>query len=224
MKASEYVQQRSENLAGIISLGGSSILVLSGDAKSAVAAGVFTVAEATLAKFGHNSAGYSAGAAGFCAGDLTLAFSEAVQSGSPLQMTLIGMAGAWGVGAARYPTEKIAEVLNSEKLQKVADNLAAVCGGGNLALRAPGIISAADSGNGLVTAAMSAWAVSDVLAGRLQEKVKPIYIMLQKRFGKEGVETTQNVSLDCVDEDENALDEGLFEPEVFSDTESPPEP
>lgn len=224
MKASEYVQQRSENLAGIVSLGGSSILVFSGDVKSAVAAGIFTVAEGTLAKFGHNSAGYSAGAAGFCAGDLTLAFSDAVQSGSTLQMTLVGMAGAWGIGAARYPTEKIAEALNSEKLQKVADNLAAICGSGNLVLRVPGIASAASSGNGLVTVAMSAWAVSDVLAGRLQEKVKPVYAMLQERFGKGDAEINQDISLSIETEEDMVLHDGQVEPDDLSDTECTPDP
>lgn len=117
MKASDYVKQRSENLAGIISLGGSTLLFFSGDMKSATAAAIFTAAELTLAKAGDKSAGYSAGALMFAVGDLTLAFSDSVQDGSSLQMTLIGMSAAWGIGAMRYPTEKAAKYLNSERLR-----------------------------------------------------------------------------------------------------------
>lgn len=175
MKVGKYIKDHSENIAGVVSLAGSSALLLAGNVQSAVAAGVFTAAELTLAKYGHKSAGYSAGAALFAAGDLTLAFSDAVQDGSTLQISLLGMAAAWGAGALRYPFERAARSLNSPKLQKVADILPAVCGTGNLALRLPGIFSAASAGNYVVAGAISAWGVADVLAGRLQERVGKIY-------------------------------------------------
>lgn len=79
MKVGEYIKNHSENIAGIVSLGGSSALLLAGNAQSVVAAGVFTVAELVLARTGHKTAGYSAGAALFAVGDLTLAFSESVE-------------------------------------------------------------------------------------------------------------------------------------------------
>lgn len=190
MKASDYVKEKSENLAGMISLGGSTLLFFSGDMKSATAAAIFTAAELTLAKAGEKSAGYSAGALMFAAGDLTLAFSDSVQDGSSLQMTLIGMSAAWGIGAMKYPTEKAAEYLNSERLKKVSASLASVAGAGNLVLRVPGIIASAQAGEKLVTAAMSAWAVSDVLAGRLQESVKPVLDRLRRRDGENDTDHT----------------------------------
>ena len=175
MKISEYIKNYSENIAGVVSLGGSSVLLLAGNTQSVVAASVFTVAELVLARTGHKTAGYSAGAALFAAGDLTLAFSESVQDGSALQISLLGMTAAWAAGALRYPFEQAAKATGSEKLQAVADALPVVCGTGNLALRLPGLFSAAHAGNYIVATAIGAWGVADALAGRLQERVSKIY-------------------------------------------------
>ena len=120
-----------------------------------IAAGIFTAAELVLAKFGHKVGGYSTGAALFAAGDLTLAFSDSVENGSVLQITLISMTAAWAVGALRYPFEKAAQQFNSERLQSTADMLPVICGTGNLALRLPGIFSAAMAGNYLLTSAIT---------------------------------------------------------------------
>jgi len=175
MQIRTMIKNNSENIAGLISLAGSSALFFTGDYKSTTAAAVFTTAELTLAKFGHKVGGYSAGAALFAAGDLTLAFSNSVDNGSTLQITLIGMAGAWGIGALRYPFEKAAQKLESEKLQHIADTLPAVCGTGNLALKLPGIFSAVAAKNYILSTAIVAWAISDILAGRLQERSKAIF-------------------------------------------------
>lgn len=167
-------QIKSENAAGIISLMGSTALAFHGDVNNVISAAVFTAAEVTIARYGHKTAGYSAAATLFAAGDLTLAFSDSVEGGSALQITLLGMAGAWSLGALRYPLDKVAEKYKMGGLGKIAETLPAVCGSGNLALRLPGIFSAAASQNYILAGAIAAWGVADVLAGRLQQRVKPL--------------------------------------------------
>ncbi|MGB4106867.1 MAG: hypothetical protein WBK55_03630 [Alphaproteobacteria bacterium] len=175
MNLGNYIKAHSENIAGAVSLLGSSALMLRGDTKSIAAAIVFTAAELTLARYGHTTKGYAAGAVAFAVGDLTLAFSDSVEEGSFLQMTLQGMAAAWAVGALRYPFERAAQATKSLKLQQVADTLPAICGTANLALRLPGIFSALAANQKIVACAITAWAISDVLAGRLQERVGSVY-------------------------------------------------
>jgi hypothetical protein len=109
MRIETYLKKNSENIAGVISLLSSTSLAFTGDSKSLAAAGIFTAAELTLARFGHKVEGYAAGATLFAVGDLTLAFSSAVQNETTLQTTLLVMAAAWGAGALRYPFEQAAK-------------------------------------------------------------------------------------------------------------------
>jgi hypothetical protein len=145
MRIETYLKKNSENIAGVISLLSSTSLAFTGDSKSLAAAGIFTAAELTLARFGHKVEGYAAGATLFAVGDLTLAFSSAVQNETTLQTTLLVMAAAWGAGALRYPFEQAAKATDSAKLQKIADTLPVICGTTNLLLRMPGIYSAIEA-------------------------------------------------------------------------------
>jgi hypothetical protein len=175
MRIESYLKNNSENIAGVISLLSSTSLAFTGDSKSLAAAGIFTAAELTLARFGHKVEGYAAGATLFAVGDLTLAFSSAVQNETTLQTTLLVMAAAWGAGALRYPFERAAKATGSAKLQKIADTLPAICGTANLLLRLPGIYSALKEEKYIIAGAITGWGVADVLAGRLQDRARSVY-------------------------------------------------
>lgn len=162
-----FIHKHSENIAGIISLFGSSILLLSGNIQSVIAVILFTAAELILARFGHRKIGYSIGATLFAIGDLTLAFLDSIEPGSYLQLSLLSMTAAWTIGALYYPVSLVS--------QKVAGTFPAICGSVNLVLRIPGIITAVISGHYLIATAISAWALADIFAGRLQERVKQCY-------------------------------------------------
>src|SRR5687768_2165863 len=126
MQPARTIKVHSENLAGAVSLLGSTSLAFAGGVENVAAAAVFTVAELGLARYGHRTGGYSASAALFAAGDLTLAFSGAVEPGSALQLSLLGMAAAWTAGALRYPFARAAEKFGAPKLQKIAGALPAL--------------------------------------------------------------------------------------------------
>lgn len=175
MHIETYLKNNSENIAGIISLLSSTSLIFTGDSKSMAAAGIFTAAELTLARFGHKVEGYAAGATLFAAGDLTLAFSSAIQNETALQTTLLVMAAAWGVGALRYPFERAAKAKDSVTLQKIADTLPAICGTTNLLLRLPGIYSALHAEKNIIAGAITGWGIADILTGRLQERARSVY-------------------------------------------------
>ncbi len=160
-----------ENLAGIISLAGSTGLMLSGESSGISSAIMFTAAELTLAKAGHKIAGYSAAGALFAAGDLMLAFSERAQNAPAMQVMLLGMTGFWALGAARYPLHVLAEKTKNSRLKKFTETtIPAIVGTGNLSLRVPGAVTAAQSGNWLIAGAITCWLIADVLAGRLHEQ------------------------------------------------------
>jgi hypothetical protein len=67
----------SENIAGIVSLSGSLILIILGDIKSIMAAIAFTVAELILTRYGNKTFGYSLAALFFIIGN-TLGLSDFV--------------------------------------------------------------------------------------------------------------------------------------------------
>jgi hypothetical protein len=168
---------KSENLAGIISLAGSSALALSGDPASIAATVAFTAAEITMAVKGHTKTGYSAASALFAAGDFMLAASPAVMANKGLQMSLMAMGTAWGAGAMRAPLHKIADWMKdnrpkmAEHLKNIAEHIPTGVGAVNLSLRVPGAIAAATGQQWIVMGAITAWGCADVLAGRLQNTV-----------------------------------------------------
>lgn len=190
----------SENAAGAISLIGSTAVMANsfdfdwsklselstiaqtvsynGDPTNLIAAASFTAGEISLMLRGHTTAGYSAGALGLAAGDAVLIFSDAAQGNTPLQISLAAMTAFWLVGASKYPLEKISERVQGNfktATEKMANMAPKVCGFGNLGLRAPGIVTAAQGGNLPLAFGIACWATADILAGRLQDTVKEIY-------------------------------------------------
>jgi len=109
---------KSENWGGIVSLFSSTALIANsidfsklateplelstyGQSPGAILAALqFTAAELLLSAKGDKTWGYSAGAALFATGDITLAYTV---DDKHLQYTLIAMAAAWGLGSLRYP-------------------------------------------------------------------------------------------------------------------------
>jgi hypothetical protein len=155
----------SENIAGIVSLSGSLILIILGDIKSIMAAIAFTVAELILTRYGNKTFGYSLAALFFIIGNTLLIYSISLTGDTAVQFALWGMSFAWFIGFCRYFIEKIGRI-------NIADNLPAVTGSLNIIIKIPGIIFAYNSGDYVVATAIFLWMLADVLAGRLQEKVK----------------------------------------------------
>jgi hypothetical protein len=132
---------------------------------------MFTAAEVTFAKLGNKTAGYSAGALMFATGDLLLANSSSLD-GSLLQYSLYGMSLAWGVGALKYPLEKIAEMNDSKLLYSIADITQSICGTVNLGLRVPGVVTSVIDGEYILTTAIYLWGVADVFFKEITRKIK----------------------------------------------------
>lgn len=177
----QYFKRHSENIAGCISLLGSSLFLLTGYSYDIIAVIIFTMAELTLARAGHKKLGYSIGATLFCLGDILLALSPTIEHGSALQFTLFSMAAAWALGALLYPLKLIADKYHITKLSTLAGTLPAICGSINLVLRLPAIVSATLNDNYITALAITAWAIADILAGRLQERVSQFYGFLKHR-------------------------------------------
>ena len=170
---------KSENLAGYVSLAGSSSIILGQDQQCLAAALLFTTAEITLARAGHTRLGYALGAAGFAAGDAVLAFSPILADNDQLKTALFVMAGTWAVGAARAPLAYAASRLKTDKsrqaLTTVADALQPIVGVAVLIQRMPGIVAAFSGGSGLVGTAMSLWGAADILSGRVHITAQRLY-------------------------------------------------
>lgn len=169
----------SENIGGVLSFTGSIIPIVSGDIHSIAAAIAFAVAEVTFMFKGHTHAGYSIGALAFAAGDIVLASSDAVASNPALRTALLLMGAAWAVGILRAPLHKLAMVEGlSPTFHRVAGDVSRLIqptvGASCLALRLPGLVTAAMGGNYLIATAITLWGASDVLCGRLQSYVKAL--------------------------------------------------
>jgi hypothetical protein len=101
----------------------------------------------------------------FIIGNTLLIYSISLTGDTAVQFALWGMSFAWFIGFCRYFIEKIGRI-------NIADNLPAVTGSLNIIIKIPGIIFAYNSGDYVVATAIFLWMLADVLAGRLQEKVK----------------------------------------------------
>lgn len=170
----QWINKNSVNIAGGVSLFGSFLVILNADMHSAFAKACFFVAELLLLFYGHKTWGYSAGCTFFCVGDIALAFSPAVEGNLSLQIGLLAMALAWGLGACRYPVETLSSRLTgriSVQLQNIADTIPAITGSANLFLRLPSLLTAFIGGNIIVGFAITCWGIADILAGRLQNYV-----------------------------------------------------
>lgn len=166
-------------MAGFISLFGSLILILMGDIKSILAAILFTIAELSLARFGHKSLGFSIAASFFIMGNIALITSSNLEGDLYTQLSLWGMCFAWLFSVFKYPVYKMALHKKSEKLENVSNSLPAITGTLNVFFKVPGVIFAYIGGNVILSIAIFAWVVADILAGRLQERVYAMYKYLR---------------------------------------------
>jgi len=152
---------QSENVGGLISMVGSALFLFSGDVSGLVITGSFFGAEIIFAKWGHLRGGYSLACLLLAFGDALASIANVSAGNVIFQYLLLAMAGTWVIGAARWPVYQF--------LPSVGDKLQPISGGLTLALRIPGIIAAFVGGNFLGMAAVTCWAIADVLIGRLQQ-------------------------------------------------------
>jgi len=160
---------RSENIGGLVSMAGSCLFMLGGDASGTIVTLSFIVAEIVLVRHGHRRAGYSAGCALFSFGDALAVFSEVAHGNPAFQITLAAMAVTWLVGAARAPLAWLGERSQRPALVAAADALQPISGVLTIVLRLPGIVTAIGGANYLGAAAVACWAAADILVGRLQD-------------------------------------------------------
>jgi hypothetical protein len=163
---------KSENIGGLVSMAGSCLFLLGGDATGIVVSLCFLVAEIIFARFGHTRAGYSSGCLLFSYGDALAMTSEVAHGNRAFQITLFIMAAAWLIGAARAPLAWFGERRGRPAVVAAADALQPIAGVATLAMRFPGIVTAVGGASYLGAAAIACWAASDVLVGRLQDVVR----------------------------------------------------
>lgn len=176
-----FVSKYSENIGGVVSMAGSSLFTLGGDLTGITVTASFLVAEAILTRWGHTRAGYSAGAALFAIGDGLATLSNVADGNHAFQIALTGMAVTWGLGALRAPLAAIGQKLNKPNLVRIADGIQPVVGTLALIQRLPGIAAAFVGAKYIGAAAVTCWAISDVLVGRLQNTWKATIGSLGKR-------------------------------------------
>ncbi len=168
---SNFFHKYTENIGGAVSLAGNFILIAGGKGAPRLAATSFFAAEGSFAAFGNTVPGYSAGAAFFSIGDLLLAKDHMAAGRKSLGRCMGAMGLAWAIGALRYPCELISQHSKNEDVKlffkKTADTIPLVVSVINLPLRVPGIYNAFKSGDKRLGIAISCWAVSDLLTGRL---------------------------------------------------------
>jgi hypothetical protein len=166
-----YGDIKSENVGGLVSMVGSCLFLLGGDANGVAVSLSFIVAELILARSGHTRVGYSLGCALFSFGDALAVNSAVAQGNWAFQTTLAVMAVAWMVGVARAPLAWFGEHSGKPRLVAAADALQPIAGLATLVLRIPGVVSAGAGANYSGAAAIVCWAVADILVGRLQDIV-----------------------------------------------------
>jgi hypothetical protein len=163
---------KAENIAGLISMAGSALFLLGGDASGTAVAVSFLAAEIILTRYGHLRSGYSAGCGLFAFGDALAVTSELSRGNQAFQYALIAMAIAWSIGAARAPLAWLGQRYDRERLVGLADALQPLAGIAMLALRIPAILAAIAGGSFLGAAAVGCWAVADILLGRIHQSHK----------------------------------------------------
>jgi hypothetical protein len=169
---------KSENIGGLVSMAGSALFLLGGDASGIAVALSFLIAEIVLARHGHKPVGYSIGCTLFALGDLLAVTSELASNNPSFQYLLIAMAVTWFVGSLRAPLMWLGRRRNHDYIVRLADALQPLSGIGTLALRLPGIWAAIGGGSYLGAAAVACWAVADVLVGRVHQS----YAILSAAF------------------------------------------
>lgn len=168
---------RSENWGGLAGLIGSALFVVVGDMGGIWATVLFLIAEVLLTRFGHKTAGYSAGCALIAIGGGALCFSGATE-GNVFLKAMVGISAAvWVAGAFRYPLEVAANSLEgkkgafSKRLKNLSMVLQPIVGAIQLILRLPTLLLSIIGGNYIMFAATCLYALSDMLMGRVHQFV-----------------------------------------------------
>jgi hypothetical protein len=159
----------SENVGGLVSMAGSCLFLLGGDLTGFLVTLSFLIAEIVLTRSGHTRSGYSIGCALFALGDALAMIAEVARGNSVFQITLGAMALSWTVGAFRAPIAWYGERHGNAAFIRIADALQPITGIATLVLRIPAIVAAISGANFLGAAAVTCWAISDILIGRLQQ-------------------------------------------------------
>lgn len=163
---------RSENVGGLVSMAGSCLFLLGGDASGVIVSASFLIAEIVLTRSGHTRAGYSIGCALFSFGDALAVTSNVAANNSAFQITLAAMAATWAIGALRGPLAWCGSRFGKPELIRLADALQPTAGVLTLMLRLPGLLTAVGGGNLLGAAAVACWAIADILVGRVKDAVR----------------------------------------------------
>jgi hypothetical protein len=163
---------RSENIGGLVSMAGSCLFLLGGDASGFIVTASFLIAEIVLTRAGHTRAGYSIGCCLFAFGDALAVTSNVAAHNGAFQIALALMAATWTIGAMRGPLAWFGIRHDRPRIVRFADALQPIAGTLTLALRLPGIISAIAGGNLLGAAAVTCWGIADILVGRLQDAAR----------------------------------------------------
>lgn len=173
-----FINEHSENIAGLFSFIGSSIVATNGDSSSIASAIQLTASEILYILYGKKSWGFSLGCGLAGTGVMTLAFSEAAMQGGDFQQySLLAMGGGWLVGSLKYPFEKAAKYIKDAKLSHFFEKCASITqpltGYIGTGLKIPGMASvcSAKPADPVLITAMSLWTLATILAGRLQEHV-----------------------------------------------------
>jgi hypothetical protein len=163
------VGMQSENVGGLVSMAGSCLFLLGGDLIGFLVTLSFLIAEIVLTRSGHTRSGYSVGCALFAFGDALAMIAEIARENNAFQITLAAMALSWTVGAFRGPIAWYGERHGNAAFIRIADALQPITGIAMLILRIPAIVAAISGANFLGAAAVTCWAISDILIGRLQQ-------------------------------------------------------
>jgi hypothetical protein len=163
---------RSENIGGLISMAGSALFLAGGDPTGIAVAASFLIAEIILTLYGHRRAGYSVGCALFAFGDLLAVTSALTLDNVAFQFALVAMALTWSAGSLRAPLAWLGNRSGNHALTGFADALQPLAGIATLALRLPGILTAIFGGSYLGAAAVSCWAIADILVGRVHQSYR----------------------------------------------------
>jgi hypothetical protein len=166
---------RSENVGGLVSMAGSCLFLLGGDASGYIITASFLVAEIILTRSGHTRSGYSIGCALFSFGDALAVTSKVAAGNRIFQILLAAMAATWALGALRGPLAWYGARHDNPSMVRFADALQPLAGVLTLVLRLPGMIAAVIGGNLIGATAVACWGIADVLVGRLQDAYRRLF-------------------------------------------------
>ncbi|MDE1170749.1 MAG: hypothetical protein PW734_06000 [Verrucomicrobium sp.] len=131
--------------------------------------------EKTLAE---SALGYSVSYLFFMASNYEIFRSQATAGSNPLRATVMATTAMWTLALLRYPAEKLAEKLQesrpkaAERLQNYADNVKYFVSGASSLSRLPALFFSVRDGKEIMAACTALWGTSELLIGRVQDKVK----------------------------------------------------